>query len=259
MQEETGWQNCQRIRHCCWRLCSKAFVRWAVCTLSCFQNMMDQFICHNPNFCGMTVWVQIVVTLMAHLPWCFIVTEPTRLSESSVSNPHWFFIMAGPMRMSGSSFSNLHCIFIMAGPTRLSRSTVSNLHCIFIVARLTRLKTFYIEPIARWADFIDFTLLISIWHCHDSINTLSLSTNDWLCRELLVKCKVIGWFPTDLWTGRSNDANVSPSEFAAWVSCWQPFLVKIEFEWMPESVQQGFCKGWIPESVQQCFCKGFSL
>jgi hypothetical protein len=33
----------------------------------------------------------------------------------------------------------------------------------------------------------DFTVLISIWHCHESIDTSS--TNDGLCRDLFVKCK----------------------------------------------------------------------
>ncbi len=66
--------------------------------------------------------------------------------------------------------------------------------------------------------FFDFTLSISIWHCHKSINTSSI--NNRLCRELLIKHKDVGWIPTDLWPDRSNDANLPPSEFAEWVNCW---------------------------------------
>ena len=39
--------------------------------------------------------------------------------------------------------------------------------------------------------FFDFTLSISIWHCHKSIGTSSM--NDQLCRELFIKHKDVGW------------------------------------------------------------------
>ncbi len=84
--------------------------------------------------------------------------------------------------------------------------------------------------------FFGFTLLISIRHCHESIDTSS--TNNRLCRELFIKHKDVGWIPTDLWPDRSNDTTLPPSEFAECVNCWWPFvfsLAKINFDWIPKS------------------------
>ncbi len=153
----------------------KHFACWAVCTLSCFQKIIDQLICCNPNFCGMTVWVQIVVTLMARCNQNESVA--LRLSGSTVFNSLWFLLWQGPRDW----------------------------------------KLFHIEPIALWAVIIAFTLSISIWHCHESMNTAS--TNNWHCSKLFIECEeVVNWWAVLV-------ANAAPSESGAGTNCSLTFAL----------------------------------
>ena len=77
-----------------------------------------------------------------------------------------------------------------------------------------------------WARYVWLPLncrmgfLLSIWHFHKSINTLS--TNNWHYHNLFIACEEIGnWWAV-------FDSTLAPSEFAAGTNCW------LTFAWVPD-------------------------